>query len=330
MNAAQQNYRFQKIIVIIGSILFIVKLIAWYMTSSVAILTDALESTINVISGFVGLYSLYLSAQPQDTNHPYGHGKVEFLSAAVEGSLISIAGVIIMYESILKWQNPSPVHQLDIGLLLIGGTAAANFILGKLAIQQGEKSNSLALIASGKHLQTDTYSTFGIMFGLILLLLTDLQWIDSAVAMGFGLMIIYTGYKILRDSVAGIMDEADTTLLGELVDMLEKNRKENWIDLHNLRIIKYGSNLHIDCHVTLPWYFTVREAHDELEAFNDLVTARFGKEVELFIHTDGCLPLSCQICQKKGCNERVTPFSERITWTVKNSILDQKHSVKSS
>jgi divalent metal cation (Fe/Co/Zn/Cd) transporter len=159
---------------------------------------------------------------------------------------------------------------------------------------------------------------------------TDLQWIDSAVAMGFGLMIIYTGYKILRDSVAGIMDEADTTLLGELVDILEKNRKENWIDIHNLRIIKYGSNLHIDCHVTLPWYFTVREAHDELEAFNDLVTARFGKEVELFIHTDGCLPLSCQICQKKGCNERVTPFSERITWTVKNSILDQKHSVKSS
>ncbi|MFN3589255.1 MAG: cation diffusion facilitator family transporter [Spirosomataceae bacterium] len=330
MNAAQQNYRFQKIIVIIGSILFVIKLIAWYMTSSVAILTDALESTINVISGFVGLYSLYLSAQPQDSNHPYGHGKVEFLSAAVEGSLISIAGVIIMYESILKWQNPIPVHQLDKGLLLIGGTAVANFILGKLAIQQGEKSNSLALIASGKHLQTDTYSTFGIMVGLVLLLVTDLQWIDSAVAMGFGLMIIYTGYKILRDSVAGIMDEADTTLLGELVDILEKNRKENWIDIHNLRIIKYGSNLHIDCHVTLPWYFTVREAHDELEAFNDLVTARFGKEVELFIHTDGCLPLSCQICQKKGCNERVTPFSERITWTVKNSILDQKHTVKSS
>lgn len=330
MNAAQQNYRFQKIIVIIGSILFIVKMIAWYMTSSVAILTDALESTINVISGFVGLYSLYLSAQPQDSNHPYGHGKVEFLSAAVEGSLISIAGVIIMYESILKWQNPSPVHQLDVGLLLIGGTAVANFILGKLAIQQGQKSNSLALIASGKHLQTDTYSTFGIMVGLVLLLITGLQWIDSAVAMGFGLMIIYTGYKILRDSVAGIMDEADTTLLGELVEILENNRQENWIDLHNLRIIKYGSNLHIDCHVTLPWYFTVREAHDELEDFNKLVMARFGKEVEIFIHTDGCLPLSCQICEKKGCKERVSAFSERITWTVENSILDQKHSVTSN
>jgi cation diffusion facilitator family transporter len=129
----------------------------------------------------------------------------------------------------------------------------------------------LALLASGKHLQSDTWSTLGIIAGLVLLHFTGYKWIDSVVAILFGLLIIYTGYKILRRSIAGIMDEADIKLLSHLVILLNHNRSVNWIDLHNLRVIKYGSVLHIDCHLTVPWFLNVNEAHKEVDALSALV-----------------------------------------------------------
>ncbi|MEI7818298.1 MAG: cation diffusion facilitator family transporter, partial [Desulfuromonadales bacterium] len=157
MTIAKQNYNFQKVVVVTGVVLFIVKLVAWYLTNSVAILTDALESTVNVTSGFIGLYSLYISAKPKDTLHPYGHGKVEFISAAIEGTLIACAGLLIIYEAAKNLGDPQPVAQLDYGILLITATAAINYLVGALAVKKGRKNNSLALLASGKHLQSDTY-----------------------------------------------------------------------------------------------------------------------------------------------------------------------------
>src|SRR5688572_10484496 len=234
---------------------------AWYLTNSVAILTDALESTVNVVAGLIGVYSLYISAKPRDTDHPYGHGKVEFISAAVEGTLITIAGLLIIYKATMSLIYPQPIKKLDYGIILVAATALVNYIAGTICIQTGIKNNSLALIASGKHLKTDTWSTIGIVIGLILLYFTKLIWLDSIVAFIFAFIIVYTGYKIIRTSVAGIMDETDIILLNKLVNLLNDNRRENWIDLHNLRIIKYGGTLHMDCHLTVPWYLNVNEAH---------------------------------------------------------------------
>ena len=138
---ANENFKFQRIIAIVGIILFLVKLYAWYQTNSVAILTDALESTINVIAGLIGLYSLYLSSLPKDHNHPYGHGKVEFISASIEGILISAAGVVIVYEAIGELQNPKTIEKLDLGLILVSLTAVINYVLGFFAIQKGKKNN---------------------------------------------------------------------------------------------------------------------------------------------------------------------------------------------
>src|SRR5690606_5940150 len=129
--------------------LFAIKLLAYLLTSSVAILTDALESIANVSAGFIGLYSLYIAARPKDQNHPYGHGKAEFLSAGVEGSLIIIAGVIIIYQSIYNFIYPHPIQKLDYGMILIAITALINYGMGYYSIKRGEKNNSLALIASG-------------------------------------------------------------------------------------------------------------------------------------------------------------------------------------
>lgn len=183
----------------------------------------------------------------------------------------------------------------------------------------------MALMASGKHLQTDTYSTIGIIIGLILLYYLKLWWIDSAVAILFAVIIIVTGYKIIRSSVSGIMDEADATLINKMVVMLNDNRRENWIDLHNLRIIKYGGTLHIDCHLTVPWYLNVREAHAEIDVLSKLVKAAFGESIELFVHNDPCLDFSCNICSKQDCKVRQHPFRKKIEWTMENISKDNKH-----
>lgn len=323
--ADKKNYAFQKLIVAVGILLFAAKLVAWYFTRSVAVLTDALESIVNIITAFIGLYSLYLSSLPKDENHPYGHGKVEFISAAIEGALISVAGLIIIYEVVLSLWYPKPVLKLDLGIWLISATAVINFTVGRIAVSRGRKSRSLALEASGKHLQSDTYSTIGIVAGLILISITGIQWLDSVVALILACFIIYTGYRILRNSVGGIMDEADDKLIDEFVKLVSEKRQPNWIDLHNLRIIKYGSTLHMDCHLTLPYYLNVKEAHDEVEKLDEIINAHFGTKVELFVHTDPCQEFACGHCNKTACNVRQFPHVQQVEWTRENILRNKQH-----
>lgn len=329
MTSAQYNLKVQKWVAAVSIVLFMIKIIAWYLTSSVAILTDALESIVNVVAGLIGVYSLYVSAKPKDLDHPYGHGKVEFISAAVEGTLISVAGIFIIYEAVNNLLEPQPIKKLDWGIILVTVTAVINYAMGSYCVNTGKKNNSLALIASGNHLKSDTYTTAGIVIGLFVLYVTDIAWLDSAVAILFALIIIYTGYKIIRSSIAGIMDEADMQLLNELVVTLNTNRTVNWIDLHNLRIIKYGPTLHLDCHLTVPWYFNVNEAHAEVDRLSELVRKNYGESVELFVHSDGCQDFSCAICSKFECTVRQHAFREKIEWTMENISRNKKHTTNS-
>ena len=329
MKKEQQNLNVQKWVAAVSVALLVVKFIAYYSTHSVSILTDALESIVNVLAGFIGLFSLYVAAKPRDMDHPYGHGKAEFISAAVEGTMIGSAGAIILYKAIQHIIHPVALHKIDFGILLVAITAVINFVVGYFCLQTGKKNNSAALIASGKHLQTDTWSTAGIIAGLALLYFTGYNWIDSAVAFLFGCLIIFTGYRIVRSSLAGIMDEADAKLLGRMVELLNANRSGNWVDLHNLRVIKYGSVLHLDCHLTVPWYLNVHEAHKEIDALAILIKKEFGESLELFVHSDGCLPFSCRICDKANCMERKNNFEQKIIWTLENISRNKKHELVS-
>ncbi|HML58705.1 MAG TPA: cation diffusion facilitator family transporter [Ferruginibacter sp.] len=330
MNTSAQSLKVQKIVAAVSVVLFLIKFAAWYITHSVAILTDALESIVNVVAGIMGVYSLTVSARPRDADHPYGHGKVEFISAAVEGTLILTAALYIMYESVKGLSTPSQIHQLDYGLILIASTALINWIAGTICLRTGKRNHSLALMASGKHLRSDTYTTLGILIGLVLLYFTGYAWIDKVVAIIFAGVIGVTGYKILRTSVAGIMDETDQQLMDMMIRMLQENRNENWIDLHNLRIIKYGPMLHVDCHLTVPWYFNVHEAHVEVDKLGSLVKENFGESVELFVHSDGCLDFSCAICSKGDCPVRKHPFEKTIEWNFINISNNTKHHVGTS
>lgn len=321
----KQNFKLQLIIALVGIGLFIVKLVAWHMTHSVAILTDALESTINVVAAFVGLYSLHYAHQPKDVNHPYGHGKIEFLSAGIEGTLICLAGIGIIYQAIVNLIHPPEIHQIDLGIILVSVTAVINFAMGTVAVKLGARNKSAALAASGKHLQTDTYSTLGIVFGLVLMTMTGQQWIDSASALLFGGLVVFTSFRILRSSVAGIMDEADHSLIKEIVTFINEHRRENWIDLHNLRIIKYGSVLHFDMHLTMPWYLDIEEAHIEQEILAQLLRQKYGAHVEIFAHIDPCRDFSCRLCTKQKCTVRQHSFEKKVVWTAENTSQNHKH-----
>ena len=321
----RENIRLQLFVVSVGVFLLLVKFVAFFLTNSNSILTDALESIINVVAGAFSLYSLMLSAQPKDQNHPYGHGKIEFVAATLEGSLIVVAGGAIIIKSVYNLFEPQILDKLDIGILLTACAGVINYAVGAVTERRGAKNNSLVLVAGGKHLKTDAYSTAGILIGLLLIYLTGLVWLDSIVAIIFGMMIGYTGYKILRSAIAGIMDEADYELLERIVRVLNENRRENWIDIHNLRVIKYGTTLHIDCHLTVPWYLNVEEAHDEVEAVGRLIREKIDPSIELFIHTDPCIAPSCKICTKSGCHVRQHELEERIEWDFDKVIADRKH-----
>lgn len=319
--------RLQRNIAFLAIALFFIKILAWWWTKSVSVFTDAMESTVNVATGLIGWYSIWLASKPRDKNHPYGHGKAEFISSAVEGTLIIIAGIAIIYEAVKHFSNPQPVQQLDWGLALLAFTALVNYAAGVYAIQRGKKAKSAALQAGGNHLKTDTYSTIGIIIGLILLRITHWLWLDATVAIIFAIVILVTGYRVMRKSLAGIMDEADLSLLEELIAYLEEHRRPQWTDLHNLRMIQYGNVLHLDGHLTLPWYFNVREAHREIDQLDQLIRNKFGDAIELFVHVDGCESYSCRICTLEGCNVRQQPFEQLIHWTPENVLQNRKHSM---
>ena len=322
---AKQNLRVQKWVAAISVLLLVAKFFAYYTTHSVSILTDALESIVNVSAGLIGLYSLYVSAKPRDFDHPYGHGKAEFISAAVEGTMIGAAGAIILYKGVQHLVEPVGLERIDSGILVVAATAVVNAVMGYYCLRTGQKNQSAALAASGQHLLTDTVSTVGIIAGLALIWFTGYTWIDSAVALLFGLYIVYTGYRIVRSSIAGIMDEADVKILERMVEVLNNHRRDNWVDLHNLRVIRYGSILHVDCHLTVPWYLNVHEAHAEIDALAEPIRRAFGESLELFVHSDGCLPFSCRICNKQDCSERKNNFEQRIQWTLENISSNKKH-----
>jgi cation diffusion facilitator family transporter len=317
--------KIQRIIAALSVLLFAGKLWAWYLTGSVTILTDALESTVNVVAGFVGLYAVTLAARPRDVNHPYGHGKAEYLSAAVEGTLIIAAGLMVIYQAIFHFLHPMPLQSLDWGMALVSITGVANYFLGVYAVNTGIAHRSATVEAAGRHLKTDAYNTIAIIAGLMAVRFTGWVWLDPLAALVFAVIILFTGYKVLRKSLSGIMDEADLSLLQRVIDVLNKHRRDDWIDLHNMRVMHYGNTLHVDAHMTLPYYFQVQDADREIHALEALIMEHFGSSVELFVHIDGCVFYQCKLCSMPECPVRQSPLIQRLTWDVGNVMLDSKH-----
>jgi cation diffusion facilitator family transporter len=314
-----------RLMLIFSIVLMVIKFAAYIITHSNAILTDALESIINVVAGSFALFSIYFAAQPKDENHPYGHGKIEYLSVGIEGGLIIIAGGAIFIKSIMGFFHPKTIESVDIGVYISVFAGIANYLMGTYLIKKGKSHHSTLMIADGKHLITDTVSSIGLVMGLVIIYFTKIYWLDNVIAIIFGVYIFITGYQLLKESVNNLLDEADYEQLNKVVEILNSNRKDQWIDMHNLRVLKYGSHLHIDAHITLPWYDNLEESHSEVTAVENLISEKLEGEVEFFIHADPCLPNSCPICSILNCNVRKVQFTKRLDWTLENMLPDKKH-----
>lgn len=309
----------------VSIILMLAKFVAYFLTNSNAILTDAAESIVNVIASSFAFYSIYLTTLPKDENHPYGHGKVEFFSAFVEGVLIGIAGIIIVFKASYDLIYPNQIKQLLDGAIIIGATGIINLIVGFYLIRTGKNNKSITLEADGKHLLTDSISSGGLVIGIILIQLTQIFWLDAAISIALGLYIIFNGYKLTRRSVGGLMDESNIALVNDIVQILQENKHESWIDIHNLRAQQYGADLHIDCHVTLPYYFDLTAVHQEISNIDRLINVAGQHQTELFIHADPCLPACCHYCRMPNCGVRQEEFKGEITWNMENVTKNQKH-----
>lgn len=310
---------------ITGVVLMVAKFTAYFLTQSNFILTDAAESIVNVIASAFAFFSIYLSQQPKDVNHPYGHGKVEYFSVFVEGILILIAGIAIVIKSVFGFFHPNEIHDILRGAIIIGITGAVNGLLGWYMIQKGKSLHSMTLDADGRHLLTDMVTSCGLVVGLTLIYFTKIAILDNVLSIVVAIYIIFTGYKLTRKAIGGLMDEADFKIVDHVIAVLNEKRKEEWIDVHNLRAQKYGNELHIDCHMTLPNYFDLNRVHTEVSLVDRLINQEVSIKTELFIHTDPCVPECCHYCSMPNCPIRSEAKRVDIEWTMENVTRNKKH-----
>lgn len=293
--------------------MFIFKVIAYVITGSAAIFSDAAESIVHVLATSMALYSIILSSKPPDRSHFYGHGNVEYFSAGIEGLLIAVAAMVIIFESAKDLINGPQLQQLGIGAIIISIASMVNLILGLYLISTGKKTNSLTLIADGKHVLTDSITSFGVIFAVILVILTDILIFDPIIAILVAINILYTGWKLIRESIGGLMNETDPGTLKRLSEVLTELKKDYWIDLHELRFWKSGENIFIDFHLILPYYFNIEQSHKEEKRIDEELEKHFPNS-QIKIHFDYCIPELCKYCGFEDCSVRKDAKSISFQW----------------
>ncbi|HQV00264.1 MAG: cation transporter [Bacteroidia bacterium] len=306
----------------IGVFIATLKFYGYKLTHANALLSDALESFVNVVAAFFAFLSLIYASRPSDANHPYGHGKMEFFASGFEGCLILLAAFAMMYKSIINQNNV--VTQLDAGIAIVVITGFANGALGYFLKSKGKQLRSPTLKADGLHLISDAITSVALLAGLAAIYITKWYWIDLVITLLFSVYIGLMGIKLIRKAMAGLLDETDTETIATVVDALNKNRTAQWIDVHNLRAVQYGDALHIDTHLTLPYYLSLQQAHDAVKHFETSINQSLQVKVECFVHTDPCLPSSCSICTV-DCKVRQKPFQKKIEWLPANVMHNAKH-----
>lgn len=303
----------------VGFAMFFAKIGAYFITGSAAIFSDAAESVVHILATSMALFSIILSNKPPDESHPYGHNKVEYFSAGIEGILIFTAAVVIIYSAIVDIIEGPHLEKLDIGAVIIFFAALINMLLGFYLIRTGKKTNSITLIADGKHVLTDSYTSAGVIIGILLVLFTGYQILDPIFAIAVGLNIIYTGYQLIRESIGGLMNEANQEILNKIAKVLTRYKKDYWIDIHELRYWQAGDRIFLDFHLIIPYYFTIQKSHTEENEIEKIIQDEFeGSQIK--IHFDYCVNELCKYCYYDECAVRVSPKNTNFDWDVKKMI----------
>jgi cation diffusion facilitator family transporter len=299
---------------IISICLMGLKFFTYRLTLSSAVLSDALESIINVVASGFAIVSVWLSAKPPDPEHPYGHGKIEYFSAGFEGALIIFAAAGIFWAGIKHLISPRTLPHIEQGLVILCIASAANLLLGLYLLRVGKHTESVTLVADGKHVIADVYTSIAVLIGLALVSITGWLWIDGFVACLVGMNILITGSQLIRQSFSRLMDASDVQLLDRIASHLEKHRKPEWIDIHKLRAWQAGNFIHIDLHLVLPKDLPMEVAHHEADAVEKLLTNEFNGNASVLVHMDPCNPSYCPICAMEICQWRSKTSDRKQPW----------------
>jgi cation diffusion facilitator family transporter len=315
---------------VVGAALLWVEFWAYQLTGSTAVLSDALESIVNVVAATFAITSLIFAGRPADRNHPYGHGKIEYFAAAFEGGLIAFAALLIVYEAGRGFFRTPELRQLDLGLAITFGAGLSNATLGWFLIRTGKATQSLTLIADGKHVLSDFLTSLGVVVGLLLVRLTGIVWFDPLVAAIVGVNLGWTGFWLVRHAAGGLLDEEDTKLTGKLVKAFDAYRMPGIIRIHHLRAIRAGRFTHVDAHVVVPEYWPVDRAHVLAESFEERVIQACGVEGEIVFHIDPCHRAYCIQCDVLDCPVRLAPFVARPPHTLDEAVRTDEEVINAS
>lgn len=248
---------------------------AWYITGSVGLLSDAAESVVNLVAAFVALIALRVAAKPADKSHHFGHSKAEYFSAAVEGMMIFVAAVVIIVAAVERLLHPAPVENVGVGLLISVIATILNGAVALVLIRAGRKHRSRTLAADGAHLLTDVWTTVGVVVGVMLVWLTGWQPLDPIVALLVGANIIWTGWKLISESLDGLMDVSWPKAENAELARIMRRFTTDEVDIHGLRTRESGHQRFVDFHLLVPGAWDVRRAHDLCETIEDAVREVF-------------------------------------------------------
>jgi cation diffusion facilitator family transporter len=271
--------------IFVGTVVLALKYAAYHLTGSIALYSDALESIINVVTALAAFMAVRMSAAPPDANHPYGHHKVEYFSAVLEGVLIIVAALMILREAYYGFLAPRVLDAPGVGLALNGVAALVNAFWSWILIREGRRLRSPALAADGRHLLTDVVTSFGVLAGLLLVPVTGLHQLDPALAALVALNILWSGWGLMKESIGGLMDEAvPEKVLGQIREIIAGNA-DGAIEAHDLRTRHAGRMTFIDFHLVVPGGMSVTDAHEICDRLERALKAKV-EDAMITIHVE--------------------------------------------
>jgi len=306
---------------VVGVVLLAAKFVAWLSTDSQAVLSDAMESIVNVVAAFAMVFAVRFSSRPADEDHPYGHGKIEFVTSGSEGGAIAIAALLIIVEAATALVQGHAPRNIDVGIWIVAAAGLANCGLGLHLLRVGRREGSAALVGDGHHVLSDFWTSAGAVVGLLLVKFTGAVWIDPVVAIVVAGSLLFTGYRLLREAARGLLDEIDPTVVADVAQALERSRVPGVIEVHDLRAINVGGYHHVDLHVVVPEFWPVERAHREMDDYERRAQQTRARQGELQFHVDPCERAYCGRCDLPECPVRRAAFVARRAITAASVVL---------
>lgn len=270
----------------VGVIMLAGKWYAYAITGSAAILSDAAESVVHIMAVGFAAFSVWLMYRPPDESHPYGHDKISFFSAGVEGFLIILAAAFIIFESIKKLIHAVELTNLDIGTYVVFAASVINLVLGGYLVWQGKQSKSLILVANGKHVLTDSWTSFGVVLGLVLVMFTGWLPFDPIIASAVALNIVWSGGKLIRQAVGGLMDEADPEVEQSIREVLDAETSKRGLQYHELRYRESGNSMWVEYHVLFPEDTRLQDAHNTATEIEAALSSSLQRPARIISHLE--------------------------------------------